>query len=88
MEDDAIREELTRVKGVGVWTVDMYLLFTLHRTDVLPTGDMAVQRGMQYHFGLDALPSPAEMRELAVPWAPYRSWGSWYMWRVYETETP
>ena len=87
MSDDAIRDELTKVKGIGVWTVDMYLLFTLHRPDVLPTGDMAVQRGMQIHFGERNLPKPQRMFELAEPWAPYRSWGSWYMWRVYETVT-
>lgn len=88
MSDDEIRDELTQIKGIGVWTVDMYLLFTLHRTDVLPVGDMAVQRGVQFHFGLDECPNAAVMRELTEHWAPYRSWGSWYMWRVYETITP
>lgn len=84
MTDQALIQHLTRVKGVGVWSVHMFLMFGLNRPDVLPVGDYGVRSGMQIFFGLPELPRPAHMEELAAPWAPYRSIGSWYMWRVVE----
>ena len=62
-----------QVKGVGPWTVDMFMMFSLHRPDVVPVGDLGVRKGMQAWFGLKALPPPVQMLQLAAPWAPYRS---------------
>lgn len=84
LPDDRLIEELTRVKGIGVWSVQMFLLFGLNRPDVLPTGDLGVRKGMQLFFKLRELPRPAVMERLAEPWRPYRSIGSWYMWRATE----
>jgi DNA-3-methyladenine glycosylase II len=84
MTDDEIVAALVPIKGIGRWTVDMFLLFGLNRPDVLPTGDLGVQHGMRVFFGLDAPPKPAAMVELAEAWRPFRSVGSWYMWRAYD----
>lgn len=83
-DDAAVRDALLPVRGIGPWSVDMFLIFGLVRPDVLPTGDLGIQKGMQRHFGLRKLPSPATMERLAAPWRPYRSIASWYMWRVLE----
>jgi len=87
MSDDDLVELLTAIKGIGRWSVHMFLLFGLNRPDVLPVGDLGVRRGMQLRFGLPELPLPRDMEELAAPWRPYRSIGSWYMWRVVEEHT-
>jgi len=83
-----ISELLLQVKGIGPWTVDMFLVFGLARPDVLPVGDLGVRKGMRNYFGLDELPDPDEMRRLAAPWQPYRSAGSWYMWRCADGGLP
>ena len=88
MEDDDIAEELTRVKGIGRWSADMFLIFALNRPDVLPVGDLGVRKGFQLLFEMEALPSTQEMIERAEPWRPYRSYAAWYLWRVCETVTP
>ena len=82
MEDQEIREHVIAVKGVGPWTADMFLMFTLGRPDVLPTGDLGIQKGMQKLFKLESLPTPEKMRSLAEPWKPYRTIASWYLWRL------
>ncbi|HLU66700.1 MAG TPA: DNA-3-methyladenine glycosylase [Kofleriaceae bacterium] len=84
MEDEALIAHLTQVKGIGRWSVHMFLLFGLGRPDVLPTGDLGVRKGMQLLFRLPDLPAPSAMEELAEPWRPYRSIASWYMWRLLE----
>lgn len=84
MSDEALVELLTAIKGIGRWSVHMFLLFGLNRPDVLPVGDLGVRRGMQLRFGLPDLPLPGDMEALAAPWRPYRSIASWYMWRVVE----
>lgn len=84
MSNDELLETLTSVKGIGPWSVHMFMMFGLVRPDVLPVGDLGVRKGMQQYFGLDSLPSPATMESLAEPWRPYRTFGSWYMWRVLE----
>jgi DNA-3-methyladenine glycosylase II len=84
LSDDDLIELLTSIKGIGRWSVHMFLLFGLNRPDVLPVGDLGVRRGMQLRFNLPELPLPRDMEELAAPWRPYRSIGSWYMWRVVE----
>ncbi|MDP9114697.1 MAG: DNA-3-methyladenine glycosylase [Acidobacteriota bacterium] len=84
MEDAAIIETLTRVKGVGVWTVQMFLMFALRRPNVLPVGDLGVRAAMQKAYGLAELPKPGEMERIAAAWHPYRSVASWYLWRSLE----
>lgn len=82
--DEEIVRELTRVKGIGVWTAQMFLIFSLARLDVLPVADLGVQKGMQFAYDLSELPTPSKVSEIADErgWAPYRSVASWYMWRV------
>ncbi len=84
MEDAAIIETLTRVKGVGVWTVHMFLMFALQRPNVLPVGDLGVRAAMKKAYGLTELPKPQEMERIAEAWHPYRSVASWYLWRSLE----
>jgi DNA-3-methyladenine glycosylase II len=76
---------LLPVRGIGPWSVDMFLMFALGRPDVLPVGDLGIRKGMQQHFGLRKLPDAAKMTRLAAPWRPYRSVAAWYMWRLLET---
>jgi DNA-3-methyladenine glycosylase II len=84
MSDDEVIEHLTAVKGIGVWTAHMFLLFALRRTDVLPTGDLGVRMAIRQAYELAELPKPAEIEELARPWRPYSSIATWYLWRSLE----
>ncbi len=86
MEDDEIIATLTRVKGVGVWTVHMFLIFALRRPNVLPVGDLGVRAAMKRAYGMAELPKPAEMQRIAASWHPYCSVATWYMWRSLENE--
>jgi DNA-3-methyladenine glycosylase II len=79
--DDEVIEMVTQVKGIGRWTADMLLLFCLGRPDVLPVGDLGIRANMRDAYGLPELPKPSEMEEIAHPWRPYRSAGTWYLWR-------
>jgi DNA-3-methyladenine glycosylase II len=88
LEDGAVVEHLTRVKGVGVWTVHMFLMFALRRHDVLPTGDLGIRMAMKKAYGLEELPKPAEMEKIAEPWKPYSSVACWYLWRSLEVKEP
>ena len=88
MDETALREALTQIRGIGPWSVDMFLISGLLRPDVLPVGDLGVRKGMQLYFGLTDLPTASEMQTLAAPWQPYRSAASWYMWRVVENGLP
>ncbi len=88
LEDEAVIERVTLVKGIGRWTAEMFLMFSLGRPDVLPVGDLGVQRGMEVTYGLKELPKPDTMREIAEPWRPYRSVGTWYMWRSLGVDVP
>jgi len=83
--DEQLVTCLTALHGVGAWTAHMTAMFNLGRPNILPTGDLAVKRGMQALYGLPQEPSPAAMAQLADRWRPYRSLGSWYMWRVMES---
>jgi DNA-3-methyladenine glycosylase II len=85
MADTEIAAQLVQLRGIGQWTVDMYLLFDLCRPNVLPVGDLGVRKGMQRWFGLRQLPEPERMRKLAAPWQPYCSAAAWYMWRVLQS---
>jgi DNA-3-methyladenine glycosylase II len=84
LSDAEVAEMLLPVRGIGPWSVDMFLMFALARPDVLPVGDLGVKKGMQRHFRLRKLPDADRMTKLAEPWRPYRTVGSWYMWRVLE----
>jgi DNA-3-methyladenine glycosylase II len=88
LEDNAVVEHLTRVKGVGVWTVHMFLMFALRRHDVLPTGDYGIRAAMKKAYGLEEMPKPAEMEKIAAPWRPYSSVACWYLWRSLENKEP
>ena len=88
LADEEIIAHLTAVRGIGEWTAHMFLMFHLGRPDVLPVGDLGVRSGMRVAYGLAAVPAPARAREIGAPWAPYRSVGSWYMWRAAEAGPP
>ncbi|HEV1285972.1 MAG TPA: DNA-3-methyladenine glycosylase [Bryobacteraceae bacterium] len=88
LDDGAVVEHLTRVKGVGVWTVHMFLMFALRRHDVLPTGDFGIRMAMKKAYGLEDLPKPAEMEKIAAAWRPYSSVACWYLWRSLEQKEP
>ncbi len=81
MDDDAIIEALTQVKGIGVWTAQMFLIFVLNRPDVLPVDDLGLRKAVQQHYGLGALPEAAEFTSLAKPWRPHRTTAVWYLWQ-------
>jgi DNA-3-methyladenine glycosylase II len=85
-EDAAIIEHFTQVKGVGVWTAQMFLIFALRRLDVLPTGDLGVRAAIKKAYNLQELPTPAEMEEIAAAWRPYCSVASWYLWRSLDNQ--
>lgn len=80
-DDEEVIKRVSAVKGIGRWTGEMFLIFSLGRPDVLPVDDLGVRRGMQITYGLADLPKPDEMRSIAEPWRPFRSAGTWYMWR-------
>jgi DNA-3-methyladenine glycosylase II len=80
--DDEVIAKLIAIKGIGIWSVHMFLLFGLNRPDVLPTGDLGVRKGMQKLYRMRELPAPSQMMRRAAPWRPYRSVASWYMWRA------
>jgi DNA-3-methyladenine glycosylase II len=82
MESGEIIEHLLQIKGVGIWTVQMLLIFTLARLDILPVGDLGVRKGFMVVYKLEKLPTPAEMERLAKPWRAHASVASWYLWRV------
>ncbi len=81
LEDAAVIEHLTRVKGIGVWTVQMFLIFALRRPDVLPTGDLGIRAAIKRAYELPDLPKPDEMQKIAALWRPYSSVACWYLWR-------
>jgi 3-methyladenine DNA glycosylase/8-oxoguanine DNA glycosylase len=81
MPEEEVIAHLTQVKGVGVWTAHMFLMFTLRRPDILPVGDYGVQAAIKKHYKKRKWPKPAVMEKIAKPWAPYRSIACWYLWR-------
>jgi DNA-3-methyladenine glycosylase II len=86
LPDAEVIRELTAVKGIGEWTAHMFLMFTLHRPDVLPTGDLGVRNAAMRAYGLDAPPGPQALTELAEPWRPYRTRACLYLWRSLQNE--
>ena len=87
LSDEEVIKHLTQVKGIGVWTAHMFLMFSLRRPDVLPTGDYGVQMAIKKHYKKRKLPKPKDMEKIARPWAPYRSVACWYMWRSLDIKT-
>jgi DNA-3-methyladenine glycosylase II len=84
MPEEAVIERLTEVKGIGVWTAHMFLMFAMRRPDILPTGDLGIRAAMQRAYGLKELPTPAEMHEIAEKWRPWCTVACWYLWRSLE----
>ncbi|MDP6991579.1 MAG: DNA-3-methyladenine glycosylase [Candidatus Marinimicrobia bacterium] len=82
MSDEEISTELIKVKGIGQWTADMFLMFTLVRPDVFPLGDLGIQKGFMILNKMDRLPKPNEMEEEAEQWRPYRTVAAWYLWKI------
>jgi DNA-3-methyladenine glycosylase II len=87
MTDDEVIEHLTQVKGIGEWTAHMFLMFSLRRPNVLPTGDYGVQMAIKRHYKKRKLPKPKDMEKIARAWEPYRSVACWYMWRSLDIKT-
>jgi DNA-3-methyladenine glycosylase II len=85
LTDEDVVEHLTRVKGIGVWTAHMFLIFALRRPNVLPVGDLGVRAAIRKIYGLEKLPTPQEVAQYAERWAPYCSVATWYLWRSLET---
>jgi len=86
MGDAEIYERLTSIRGVGPWTVEMLLIFTLGRTDILPVTDYGVRKGFALTYGWKELPTPRELLEFGVRWQPHRSTAAWYFWRALDTK--
>lgn len=88
MDDEAVVEAVTQVRGIGEWTAHMLLMFALGRPDVLPVGDYGVRKGAMQLYDLPELPGRGELEAIGARWRPYRSVASWYLWRVTELERP
>ena len=88
LTDDEVIRRVTAVKGLGEWSAHMFLMFHLGRPDVLPVLDLGVRNGMRIAYNLPSTPTPREALAIGAPWAPYRSVGSWYMWRATEPTAP
>ena len=80
LPDDDVIEALTRVKGIGRWTAEMFLMFRLRRPDVLPVGDLGIVKAVQKAYGLRKVPTPERLHRLGETWRPYRSIACWYLW--------
>ena len=81
LDDDAVMAELVAVKGIGEWSAHMFLMFQLERPDVLAPGDLGIRRAIMIAYGLDELPTPAEVIERAERWRPHRTAACLYLWR-------
>jgi DNA-3-methyladenine glycosylase II len=87
-DDQTITRALTAVKGIGVWTAEMFLIFVMNRPDVFPASDLGVRVALRDRHGLAELPAPRDCHSLAEPWRPYRTVASWYIWRGIDTPLP
>ncbi|MET0925874.1 MAG: DNA-3-methyladenine glycosylase [Solirubrobacterales bacterium] len=86
LSDERVIAEITAVRGFGLWSAQMFLIFFLERPDVLPTGDLGIRKAAQAAYGLDQPPSPAELERIAEPWRPHRSLASVYLWESLSNE--
>src|SRR6266849_3717390 len=84
LSDEELVERLDSVRGIGAWTVEMFLIFNLGRPDVLPIHDLGVQKGWSVAYGKKHMPKPKELLAFGERWRPYRTVASWYMWRAFE----
>src|ERR1700722_6252382 len=82
LSDEELIERLVSIRGVGRWTVEMLLIFTLGRPDVLPVDDFGVRDGYRFLYGLEVQPKPKALAEIGLAWAPHRSIAAWYLWRA------
>jgi len=81
LDDESLIDQLIRVKGIGRWTAEMFLMFHLTRPDVLPLGDLGLQRAMRLHYNRGRALSPSRMSKIGANWSPWRSVATWYLWR-------
>jgi DNA-3-methyladenine glycosylase II len=86
LDDDAVIAELVAVKGLGMWTAHMFLMFHLERPDVLPVGDLGIRRAIERAYQLEGLPDAVAIEEIAAPWRPYRTLACRYLWRSLANE--
>jgi DNA-3-methyladenine glycosylase II len=84
MSDEEVIESLTDIKGIGVWTAHMFLLFSLRRPNVLPVGDLGVRTAIQRAYRKRKMPTPKQVEQIAKGWHPYCSYAAWYLWRSLE----
>ena len=81
LSDEEVVDELVKIRGIGRWTAEMFLIFTLGRMDVLPVGDLGLKKGIKQLHSLSDLPSEKEMEKIANKWRPYRTVATWYLWK-------
>lgn len=88
LPNETVIEQLVAVKGIGEWSAHMFMIFSLGRMDILPTGDLGIRKAMMLNYGLDELPKPAKMLEISLlnSWAPYQSIASWYLWQSLDNQ--
>ena len=86
MTNARIRSDLIKIKGIGPWTIDMFLMFTLNRPDILPTGDLGIQKGYKVFFDIDFLPDKDYMIKNAEKWRPFRTVACWYLWKLVDED--
>lgn len=87
LSDEEVIEHLTQVKGIGVWTAHMFLMFSLRRPNVLPVGDFGVRSAIRKHYRKRKMPNPKQMEKIAKSWEPYRSIACWYLWCSLDVKT-
>jgi DNA-3-methyladenine glycosylase II len=87
-DDEEIIAHLTRVRGIGRWTAEMFLMFDLQRPDVLPVNDVGINRAIMRQYGLAALPKPGEVLTAGEPWRPWATVACWYLWRSEDVKLP
>ncbi|MCZ2111566.1 MAG: DNA-3-methyladenine glycosylase 2 family protein [Dehalococcoidia bacterium] len=87
-EDEEIVAHLTRVRGIGRWTAEMFLMFHLRRPDVLPVNDVGINRAIKNQYGLEALPGPGDVQAIGAAWRPFATVACWYLWRTEDTKLP
>lgn len=88
MDDEAVIERLLQVRGIGRWSAEMFLLIQLQRADILPVNDLAINRAIMQHYGLESMPKPAEVRRAGEPWHPWASVACLHLWRSQHVEVP
>lgn len=86
LSDLEVSQELIKIKGIGQWTIDMFLMFTLQRIDILPIGDLGIKKGIKIMFNMKNLPSNKYMIQKSKKWRPYRTVACWYLWRMIDEE--